>query len=75
MLALMAIDRSKLANDYSLVITRPDRLNGAWGWEIRRKSKTLGIKHYDNDFKTEAAARIAGENALKEFLDRLCREG
>jgi hypothetical protein len=71
----MAIDRSKLASDYSLAITSRDRLKGPWGWQIQRKSKPLGIKNYDNDFKTEAAARIAGEKALKEFLGRLCREG
>jgi hypothetical protein len=40
----MAIDRAKLAGDYSLVITSLDRLKGPWGWEIRRKSKPLGIK-------------------------------
>jgi hypothetical protein len=71
----MAIDRAKLAGDYSLVFTSLDRLKGPWGWEIRRKSNPLGIKNYDNNFKTESAARIAGEKALKEFLDRLCREG
>ena len=75
MFGLMAIDRAKLAGDYSLVITSLDRQKGPWGWEIRRKSKPLGIKNYESDFKTEAAAKIAGEKALREFLDRLCREG
>jgi len=42
----MAIDRAKLTGDYSLVITRLDRLKGPWGWEIRRKSNPLGIKNY-----------------------------
>src|ERR1019366_7477829 len=64
----MAIDRAELAGDYSLVITKLDRLKGPWGWEIRRKSNQLGIKNYDNNFKTESAARVAGEKALKEFL-------
>lgn len=75
MFGVMAIDRAKLAGDYLLVITSRGRLKGPWGWQIQRKSKPLGIKNYDNDFNTEAAARIAGEKALKEFLDRLCREG
>jgi hypothetical protein len=60
----MAIDRAKLAGDYSLVITSLNRLKGPWCWEIRRKSKPLGIKNYDNSLKTESAARIAGERAL-----------
>ncbi len=60
MLSLMAIDRAKLADDYSLVITCRDRMKGPWSWEIRRKSKPLGIRNYDSDFKTETAARIAG---------------
>jgi hypothetical protein len=75
MFGLMAIDRAKLASDYSLVITSLDRLKGPWGWEIQRKSTPLGIRNYDSDFKTKAAARIAGEKAIREFLDRLCREG
>jgi len=75
MFGVMANDRSKLASDYSLVITSRERLKGSWSWEIRRKSKPLGIKNYGNDFKTEAAARIAAEKVLKEFLDRLCHEG
>jgi hypothetical protein len=75
MLSPMAIDRAKLASDYSLVITSSNRLKGPWSWEIRRQSTPLGIKNYDTDFITESAARIAGESALKEFLDRLCREG
>jgi hypothetical protein len=75
MFGLMAIDRNKLAGDYSLIITSLDRQKGPWGWEIQRKSTPLGIRNYDSDFKTEAAARIAGEKAIREFLDRLCREG
>jgi hypothetical protein len=59
----MAIDRAKLAGDYSLVITSLDRLKGPWGWEIRRKSKPLGIKNYDNNLKTVSAARIAGKRS------------
>jgi hypothetical protein len=74
MLSLMAIDRAKPTDDYSLVITCRDRMKGPWSWEIRRKLKPLGIRIYESDFKTEATARIAGEKALKEFLDRLSRE-
>jgi hypothetical protein len=74
MVGIMPIDRSKLASDYSLVITSRDRLKGPWGWKIQRKSKPLGIKTYSADFNSENAARIVGEKALREFIDRLCHE-
>ena len=71
----MAIDRFKLARDYSLVITSHDRLRGPWMWEMHRKSEPLGIKNYQSGFKSENAAWVAGQAALNDFLDRLCREG
>ena len=74
MLSVMATDRAKLARDYSLVIISPDRPNRPWGWEIRRKSTPLGVKIRGADFRSENDASIAGEKALKEFIDRLCHE-
>ncbi len=71
----MANDRAKLASDYSLVITSIDPLKGPWSWQIERKSRPLGVKFYRNDFKSQSVAKIDGEKALKDFLDRLCREG
>ena len=34
----------------------------------------LGIKLYANGFKSENAAKLAGEKALRELLDGLARE-
>ena len=41
---------------------RPDR----WTWEIRRKSKPLGIK-MTGDGYPDSAARFAGKQALADF--------
>jgi len=45
-----------------------------WRWEIKRRSKPLGIKLYANGFKSESAAKLAGEKALRELLDGIARE-
>jgi hypothetical protein len=66
--------RSKLAQDYFVVATGPDR-GLRWAWEIHRKSKPLGVKLTQADFRTEQAAKLAGEKALKSFLGRLSKEG
>ena len=34
----------------------------------------LGIKLYGTDFKTESAAKLAGEKVLAAFLDGLAKE-
>ena len=46
-----------------------------WAWEIERRSKPLGVRLYDGAFKSEGAARLAGEKALAELLDRMAQEG
>jgi hypothetical protein len=43
-------------------------------WEIRRRSKPLGVRLYGDGFKSEAAAKLAGEKALREFLDGLVQQ-
>jgi Protein of unknown function (DUF3622) len=48
----------------------PDR----WSWEIRRKSKPLGIKMMADGFQSESAAQFAGKKALADFLLDLAKE-
>jgi hypothetical protein len=48
----------------------PDR----WSWEIRRKSKPLGIKMTADGFQSEMAAQFAGKRALADFLTALSKE-
>jgi hypothetical protein len=61
------------SNEYFVVITSRGR-PPIWTWEIQRRPKPLGVKFSGVDFKTESAAKLAGEKALMEFLDRLAGE-
>ncbi|MHB8270231.1 hypothetical protein [Bradyrhizobium sp.] len=45
-----------------------------WSWEIRRKSKPLGIKMIGDGFQSEMAALFAGQRALANFLADLAKE-
>ena len=61
--------------DYYLVVTarrgeHPER----WSWEIRRKSKPLGIKLSGDGFQSDSAAKFAGKRALDDFLSELAKE-
>ena len=42
-----------------------------WAWEIHRRSKPRGVKFYGDEYATPQDARLAGETALKEFLNNL----
>jgi hypothetical protein len=61
-------------NDYyvitSLRVGHPDR----WSWEVRRKSKPLGIKMTGDGYQSDTAAQFAGKQALAEFLAALWKE-
>ena len=61
------------SGDY-FVVTRPHGRPPAWTWEIQRRPKPLGEKLSGGDFKTESAAKLAGEKALAELLARLADE-
>jgi hypothetical protein len=60
--------------DQYLVVTSFHRRSPVWTWEIQRRPKGLGIKVFGTDFKTESAAKLAGEKALVAFLDDLAEE-
>jgi hypothetical protein len=64
---------SQLAVDY-FVITKRDGRPPTWEWQILRMSKPLGIRLNGGNFKWECSAKLAGEKALKELLDRLAQE-
>jgi hypothetical protein len=61
-------------NDYYVItfvrVGHPDR----WSWEMRRKSKPLGIKMTGDGYQSDTAAKFAGKRALAEFLTELSRE-
>ena len=70
-----------MSGDYSLTIKcykRPRtlyrRAKLLWAWEILRRSKPLGARLCGDGLQSEQAAKLAGEKALRELLERLRRE-
>jgi hypothetical protein len=61
-------------NDYYIVTSRRGNLPERWSWEIRRKSKPLGIKMTGDGYQSDTAAQFAGKQALAEFLADLSKE-
>jgi hypothetical protein len=62
-----------LAGDFFVAVKRRRRLR-EWSWEIQRRSKPLGVRLDGDGFKSEFAAKLAGEKALRDFLDGLAQE-
>jgi hypothetical protein len=60
-------------NEYFVSITRGGQ-PPQWQWEIKRRPKPLGVRIYATGFKSEKAAKLAGEKALRELLDGIVRE-
>lgn len=61
-------------NDYYIVTSRRGQNPDRWSWEIRRKSKPLGIKMTGDGFQSDTAAQFSGKQALAEFLADLSKE-
>jgi hypothetical protein len=61
-------------NDYYVVTSRRGEYPDRWSWEIRRKSKPLGIKMAGDGFQSEMAAQFAGKRGLADFLSDLLKE-
>jgi hypothetical protein len=61
-------------NDYYVITSRRGAHPERWSWEIRRKSKPLGIKMIVDGYQSDAAARFAGKQALADFLFDLLRK-
>jgi len=61
-------------NDYYVVTSRSGEHPVRWSWEIRRKSKPLGVRLLAHGFQSDSAAQIAGKRALDEFLSALSEE-
>jgi hypothetical protein len=72
-------------NDYYVFTSRRGDYPERWSWEIRRKSKPLGVKMTEDGLQSEMAAtedglqsemaaQFAGKRALAEFLTELSKE-
>jgi len=62
------------ATDYYVFTSRGKKHPERWNWEIRRKSKPLGVKLTGNGYQSESAAQFAGRRALTELLAGLAKE-
>jgi len=60
--------------DYYVITSQRSACPARWSWEIRRKSKALGIKMTEDEFQSDVAARFAGRQALADFLCNLLKE-
>jgi hypothetical protein len=61
-------------NDYYVVTSRRGEYPDRWSWEIRRKSKPLGIKITGGGYQSDQPAQSAGKRALADFLLDLAQE-
>jgi len=61
-------------NDYYIITSRRGEHPDRWSWEIRRKSKPLGIKMTGDGYQSDTAAQFAGKQALTVFLTDLANE-
>jgi hypothetical protein len=61
-------------SDYYVVTSRRSEYPDRWSWEIRRKSKPLGVKMTGDGFQSDMAAQFAGKRALADFLSDLAKE-
>jgi hypothetical protein len=61
-------------NDYYVITSRRGEHPDRWSWEIRRKSKPLGIKMTGEGYQSDTAAQFAGKQALAVFLTDLEKE-
>jgi hypothetical protein len=71
MCAMMA---THTINDYYVITSRREGRPERWGWEIIRKSTPLGIKMTGDGYQSDTAARLAGKQALADFLSDLLKE-
>jgi hypothetical protein len=60
--------------DYYVVTSRSGERPERWCWEIRRKSKPLGIKMGGEGYQSDSAAQFAGKQALADFLLDIAKE-
>jgi hypothetical protein len=45
-----------------------------WRWELRRRSKPMGVRLGAAGYKSQASAELVGKQALERFLEQLAKE-
>ena len=61
-------------NDYYVFTSRRGKHPERWSWEIRRKSKPLGVRLTAGGFHSEAAAYAEGKKELSTLLSDILKE-
>lgn len=72
--AVMAGLHDDLRRDFAVITEPCETQRGRWRWEIKRSSKPLGVKLYDDGFSSAQSAKLAGEKALMVFLEGIVQE-
>jgi hypothetical protein len=60
--------------DYYVVTRETGERPNPWRWEIRRRSKPMGVNLGAGGYQSQAAAEYAGAKALAELLGELAKE-
>src|SRR3974377_1305440 len=60
--------------DYYIITFDTDRGLFPWAWELRRRSKPMGVKIREKGYQSQTAAEHAGKRALEDFLRALAQE-
>jgi len=74
LLMFAGIEKSRPTSQVCLALTARDLEPERWGWEIRRRSKPLGVKMTGDGYQSDTAAQFAGKRALADFLIELSKE-
>jgi hypothetical protein len=45
-----------------------------WRWELKRRSKPMGIRLGAGGYQSQASAQYAGDRALARFLEDIAKE-
>ena len=61
-------------SDYYLVTHEVGKPPVPWGWEICRRSAPMGVRLFEQGFRSKMAAEFSGRRALAEFLRALSQE-
>ena len=60
--------------DYYIVTFDTDRGRLPWAWELRRRSKPMGVRIGNRGYQSQKAAEFAGQRTLEDFLAALAQE-
>jgi hypothetical protein len=66
--------RPQPRKSFYLIVFHRKHEASRWCWEIRRKRRPMGVRFWQDGFKSHRAAHSAGRSALEDFLNGLAME-